>query len=136
MSLGEEILAALSGFRSEAESLMTDTCEVGTLSAGSVLDETTGEYTPLFTPVYTGKCKFKAGNTAANQVDAASQQLVEQSSTVSFPIDSSSGISKDMIIRFTESLTDPGLPGVVARVEGPSVGSYRTARRFAVEVTS
>lgn len=115
---------------------MTDTCEVGTLSPGTVLNEATGQYTPTFTPVYTGACKFKAGNTAANQVDAASQQLVEQSSTVSFPIASSVAIVKDMVIRFTGSLTDPGLPGVVARVEGPSVGSYRTARRFAVEVTS
>jgi hypothetical protein len=122
--------------RAAAESLMTDTCQVGTVSPGTVLDEATGEYTPVFTPVYAGKCKFKAGNTAANQIDAASQQLVEQSSTVSFPIATSTGIVKDMIIRFTGSLTDPALVGAEARVEGPSIGSYRTARRFSVEVTT
>lgn len=118
-----------------AEDLMTDTCQVGTETPGTVLDDN-GEYHPVFTLVYSGPCRFKAGTTAVSEVDAASQQLVEQNNTISFPIATSTDIGKNMIVTIVGSLTDPALVGIRGRIEGPFVGSYTTARRFPLEVTS
>jgi len=136
MDLGYDVLSALPDMRRQAESLMTDTAEVGTWSKAGPPDEATGEYNMVFTPVYSGKCRFKAGSTAVNRVDAGSQLLVQQQNTISFPIDTSTAISKDMIVRMLTSTTDPALPGVTARIKGPFVGAGLTARRFPVEVTS
>lgn len=119
-----------------AEDLMTDTVEVGVMSPGDVLDEDTGEYVPTFTASYTGPARFKAANTAVGEIDAAGQLLVEQDATLSLPIGTSTEVRKDMVVRVTASLTDPGLPGTVARVKGPFASAYSTARRFSVEVTS
>jgi len=136
VSLEQDIMAALPGLRAEAEARMTDRCDIGWSRPGDVLNEETGEYEPAFEVVYSGSCRFKAGTTAAGEIDAGGQLLVEQDSTLSLPISTSAGVTKDMQVRVTASLTDPGLVGVTARIQAPSVGSYRTARRFAVEVTS
>jgi len=136
MDLGYDVLNALPEMRRQAESLMTDTAEVGTWSDGTVLNEATGQYEKAFTAVYTGKCRFKAGDTALDPADAAGQLLVQQQNTISFPIDTSTAIGKDMIVRMLTSTTDPALPGVTARIKGPFVGAGLTARRFPVEVTS
>lgn len=115
---------------------MTDACEVGTLSPGDVLNEETGEYEPVFTAVYTGACRFKASDTQVGEVDAGGQLLVEQDAVLKLPVLTSTAVRKDMQVRITASLTDPGLVGVTARIKGPFVSSYTTARRFPVEVTT
>lgn len=136
MTLESDVLASLPYLRAEAEARMTDRCVIGWSRPGGVLNEETGEYEPAFEVVYSGPCRFKAGTTAAGELNAAGQLLVEQDSTLSLPINTSTGVAKDMQVRVTASLTDPGLVGVVARIQAPSVGSYRTARRFAIEVTT
>lgn len=119
-----------------AEDLMTDTVQVGVMSPGAELDEDTGEYTPVFTASYDGPARFKAANTAVGEIDAAGQLLVEQDATLSLPVSTSTMVKKDMLVRVTASLTDPGLVGTEARVKGPFASAYVTARRFSVEVTS
>jgi len=136
VSLESDIQATLPFLRAQAESRMTDACEIGTVIPGDVLDEETGEYAPGFEVAYSGRCRFKAGATAAGEIDASGQLLVEQDSVLSLPVGTSLGVRKDMEVRMTASLTDPALVGVKARIKAPSVGSYRTARRFAIEVTS
>jgi len=136
VSLERDVLASLPYLRAEAEARMTDRCAIGWERPGDVLDEETGEYEPSFEVVYSGPCRFKAGTTAAGELNAVGQLLVEQDSTLSLPINTSTAVTKDMQVRVTASLTDPGLVGVTARIQAPSVGSYRTARRFAVEVTT
>ena len=136
MDLGFDVLNALPEMRRQAESLMMDTAEVGTWSEDTVLNESTGEYEKVFTTVYTGKCRFKAGDTALDPADAVGQLLVQQQNTISFPVDTSVSIAKDMIVRMLTSTTDPALPGVTARIKGPFVGAGLTARRFPVSVVS
>lgn len=118
------------------ERQMTDTCEIGTLAPGDVLDEDTGDYAPVFTSVYTGICRFKAADTQVGEIDAAGQLLVEQDAVLKLPVLTSTAVRKDMAVRVTGSLTDPGLVGVQARIKGPFASSYTTARRFPVEVTT
>ena len=136
MSLHDDVYAALPSLRAEAESRMTDTCQIGHETPGDVLNEDTGLYEPTFTAVYTGRCRFKPSSTAAGEIDAAGQLLVEQDQILSLPVETSTEVRKNMVVRVTGSLTDPALPGTRARIKGPAVGSYMTARRFSVEVTS
>lgn len=135
MSLGDDILEALPFFREQAESMMTDSCVVGEYSDTPVLDESTGNYEREFVALYTGPCKFKAGTTGVGEIDAQGQLLIEQDSTVSFPMSQSGMLGTDNIIQMTGSLTDEALIGVEARIKGPFHSSYKTARRFSVEVT-
>lgn len=135
MSLRSDVEGTLPSFRVAAESLMTDTCQVGFVTNSTELDDH-GEYGKVFTAVYDGPCRFKAGNVQASDVESASQLLVSQLATLSLPVGTSEDVRNGMTVRVTASLTDPGLPGTEARVQGPAVGSYATARRFSVEVLS
>jgi hypothetical protein len=136
VSLEQDVQAHLPFFREQAESRMSETCDIGYERPGDFLNEETGEYESAFEAVYSGPCRFKSGNTAAGQIDAAGQLLVEQDQILSLPIATSTGVKRDMVVKITGSLTDPALPGTRARIKSPEVGSYLTARRFAVEVTS
>lgn len=136
MSLRTDVDAALPFFRQQAESLMTDTCQIGTVSNDKVLNESTLEYENTFTVVYDGPCEFKAGDVQASDVELAGQVLVTQLSTLKLPIASSTTVRMGMEVRVTGSQTDPALTGTVARIRAPFVSAYKTARRFAVEVVS
>lgn len=122
--------------RAFEERQMTDRCQVGTETTEPVLNEETGEYETVFTVVYDGPCRFKAGDTQAGEIDASGQLLVEQDAVLKLPVASSTAVRKDMVVKVTGSLTDPGLVGVRARVKGPFASSYTTARRFPVEITT
>lgn len=127
---------ALGMGRQWAESLMTDTAQIGFESSDEVLNPDTGEYERAFTPIYHGPCRFKAGNVQASDVEAASQLLVSQLATLSLPIGASTDVQNGMQVRVTGSLTDPALPGTVAMIEAPFRSSYATARRFTARVVS
>ncbi|MGW8430933.1 DUF6093 family protein [Curtobacterium citreum] len=120
--------------RRQAERLMTDRCQIGTVTRGE-RDPETDDYPMVFTPVYDGPCRFKAGNVQARDVDVAAQLLVTQLATLSLPIDTSTAVRAGMEVRITSSATDPALPGTVATVKAPFRSADATARRFPVEVT-
>lgn len=126
---------ALNMGRQWAESLMTDTAQIGFEKQSGEMDDE-GEYPKVFTPVYDGPCRFKAGNVQASDVEASSQLLVSQLATLSLPIASSGAVRNGMTVRVTGSLTDPALPGTTAMIEAPFKSSYTTARRFSCEVLS
>lgn len=136
MSLRSEVERLLPSFRADAESLMTDTAQIGFESSDEVLNPETGEYEHIFTPVYDGPCRFKAGNVQASDVEASTQLLVSQLATLSLPVTTSVDVRNGMQVRVTGSLTDPALPGTVATIESPFRSSYTTARRFAARVVS
>lgn len=114
---------------------MTDTAQIGFEVQSTDMDEH-GEYPAIFTPIYDGPCRFKAGNVQATDVEASTQLLVSQLATLSLPISTSVDVQNGMQVRVTGSLTDPALPGTVARIEAPFRSSYATARRFAARVVS
>lgn len=134
MTFGADILGALPEFRARAEELMTDTVRIGVEADGEVINEETGNYEPAFELVYEGKAKYKSGNTAARKVDAQSQFLVSQDDQLHLPLLSSAAVEVGMVVHVTASLTDPALPGLKVRLNGFADGSYRTARRFSVEL--
>lgn len=122
--------------RKAAEARMTDTCDIGYETKSEKVNPATGKHDTEFTATYSGVCRFKAGNTAAGEIDAQGQLLVEQDQSLSLPIATSTAVRKNMVVRITSSKTDPGLPGTRARIKAPAVGSDLTARRFSLEVTS
>lgn len=136
MSLRGDVERLLPDFRSSAESLMTDTCQVGFNVQSDEQNPDTLEYEYVFTPVYDGPCRFKAGNVQASDVESASQLLVSQLATLSLPIGTSADVRNGMQVRVTGSLTDPALPGTTATIEAPFRSSYTTARRFSARVVS
>jgi hypothetical protein len=118
-----------------ATEFMTDTAQIGFELQSTDMDAH-GEYPKVFTPIYDGPCRFKAGNVQATDVEASTQLLVSQLATLSLPIATSVDVQNGMQVRVTGSLTDPALPGTVARIEAPFRSSYATARRFAARVVS
>jgi len=122
--------------RRAAEKRMTDKCDIGTEARSPKVNPATGKHETTFTAVYSGPCRLKTSNTAAGEIDAAGQLLVEQDQILSLPVDTSTAVGKDMVVKITASETDPGMVGTRARVKAPSVGSDMTARRFSVEVTT
>lgn len=136
MSLRSDVEFVLPELRAAAESLMTDHCQIGTNVQSSEQNPDTLEYEYVFTPVYDGPCRFKAGNVQASDVESASQLLVSQLATLSLPIGTSTAVTNGMQVRVTGSLTDPALPGTRATIEAPFRSSYATARRFSARVVS
>lgn len=134
MTFGADILGALPEFRARAEELMTDVIRIGAESDEPELNEETGNYEPVFTLIYEGKGKYKSGNTAAQKVDAQSQFLVSQDDQIHLPLLSSVAVEVGMVAVVVSSETDPALPGTKVRLNGFADGSYRTARRFSVEL--
>jgi hypothetical protein len=122
--------------RRAAEEGMADSCVVFVEEPGTVQDEATGKFPTTETQIYSGPCEFKAADYQVREIDAASQQLVEQDSTLKLPMLTSSAVGKDMRFRITASQNDPGMVGTEGRIKARFDGSYVTARRFPVEVTS
>ena len=135
---------ALARGREAAEAGMTDACAIGVETISQELDPVTNDRRRTFTAVYIGPCQFRSGTTAAREIDAAGQGLVQQDSTLKLPIGDhpeilegrSRSVAKNHVVYILASDTDPGLVGMKARVRAPSVGSHATTRRFVVEVTS
>ena len=119
-----------------AESRMTETVRIGTETEGTTLDPETGQYRREINEAYAGPARYKSGSTGAKPVDAQGQLLVQQDDELSLPIDTSTAVHADMVVIIDTSATDPGLVGIRARIKAPSVGSDRTARRFAVDLTT
>ena len=144
MSLGYDVAQALPGLRAQAEAMMVDRCRVERVTPGTVLNETTGEYTPTRVRVYPpasaaasdGICRYKAANTAVRDVEAAGQLLIEQAATLSLPISASLEVAEGDIVTFTASTFDPQMVGVEVRIAGEHHQTFATARRFPVEEIS
>lgn len=134
---------ALERGRAAAAAGMTDTCRIGTEKRATKLNDH-GLYDIVFEAAYEGPCEFKAGNTAATEIEAAGQLLVEKDATLKLPIGldaritsgSSEAVSKDMVVVVLASAHDPALVGTRARVTNPFASSHATSRRFPVEVTN
>jgi hypothetical protein len=136
VSLADDVAAALPGFRAQAEALMTDTCRIGVESDGGTRNEVTGKLEQTFTKVYEGPCRFKAGNTGANAIEAAGQSLTEQTATLKLPVSTSGEVRTGMVAIMTGSATDPDLVGIRARIKGMFPASGATSRRLPIEVVT
>ena len=124
-------MSVLEDGRALAESLMVDSCEIGTV--GRVWDEATASYTETFEAVYSGPCKLKQENVQANNGTQQGRMVVAQSLVLSLPVATSGGVLKDMTVRMTACVNDAAVVGRRYRVVAFPASSFATARRLTVE---
>jgi len=121
--------------RLAAERLQIDTAVVKGLPV-KTWDEETSSYSQVAPTVYDGPCKVKLADVQVHEIDAAGQQLVEQTSTASFPVAEDTVFPKNFTVTVTTSRTDPAMVGRTFRITGPHAQTYATARRYPIEETS
>lgn len=121
--------------RRHAESLMVSKCVI-TRTSDPTFNESTGEYTPTVTTVYSGKCEFRFNSTAFREVDGQSQLLTEQQPMLKLPVEGSAGVRVDDEGVLTEHPMDTGKAGMTFRIAGEHSKTFATSRRLPVEVTT
>lgn len=114
--------------RAAAEALMADACTVRRLASAAVNSET-GQITPTYTTVYTGKCKIGQQTPEANPQTAGEASVYVNQLVLHLPM-SVTGVQPDDQVTVDSSALDPDLVGRVFHLRGPAHKSYATARRF------
>ena len=121
-------LTAAARGRAAAIALMTDACVI-TRITGRVLNPTTGALVDTTTTVYTGKCRFKAQQSARPRDLAAGETAVpENAPVVSVPI-TVTAVNEGDRVSITAS-NDPGAVGKTLLVRTVLAGTHITARRL------
>jgi Family of unknown function (DUF6093) len=133
--IGYDIAAALPGLRAQAESLMLDTCTITRAGTGQgVWNETTGSYDPpASTTVYTGPCKVQTRDVQVANPDVAGREAFVVDWTVHLPVVGSEGVRQGDTVTITAAALDAALVGRVFTVDGPHLGTAKTARRLPVK---
>jgi hypothetical protein len=125
--------ATLAG-REAAEALMLDTCIVTRGGTGAVFDENTGTWsTPTGTAIYAGKCKLQTRDVAVASPDVAGTQAYVVQWQVHLPIVGSEDVRRGDTVLMTACELDSAHLGRTFTVNGPHVGTAKTARRLPVE---
>lgn len=131
MTLGTVIGGSLPFLRSEAESLMQDTCTIRAEvpSTGRTIDPTTGNYsTPPGDVIYTGKCRTKDATFRALDIEAGERDQVVTQILVAIPLEVT-GVTERQTVTI-DSSTDPALVGTVVQIVNVPHGAMMTARRL------
>lgn len=127
--------ATLAG-RSAAEQLMVDACTISAPDTDGLLNETTGQYTPVAgTQRYAGRCRVKVATTQDSQTTAGERIVSLRTYVVSVPMLVTS-IKVDDVVRVTSSVMDAALSGTRMRVVDVAKGTHLTARRLICEETT
>lgn len=121
--------------RRTAEALMESTCTIRRQTVTSV-DHSSGGETPVWSVIYTGKCRIRFPFVRPQQVEAAGQQLAAQRGILSVPVDGTAGVRADDVVTIDASPLDVGTVGLRLRVEGAFTETHASARRLPVEVVS
>lgn len=131
MSLVDDILAALPVFRSEAESLMLDTCTI-TRPGEPVTDPDTGDVTNTTTEVYSGKCKVQSKDSSVASPEAGEATFTVVSRQVHIPANSADVQDGD-VVTITASRLNLFTVGKQYRVHGFTPDTFDTAFRLPVK---
>ena len=122
--------------RSAAEQLMVDACTISAPDTDGLLNETTGQYTPVAgTQRYAGRCRVKVAATQDSQATAGERIVSLRTYVVSLPMLVTS-IKVDDVVRVTGSAMDAALSGTRMRVVDVAKGTHLTARRLICEETT
>ena len=131
MTFAADIIGVLPFLRTQAESLMIDTCTVSR-PGDPVTDPATGNVTPGSTLVYTGQCKVQQTISQASNPNAGGHSFTVQDSRVDFPV-TAGPLLVDDVVTITASVMDPQLVGREMRVVELFHKSFATAQRTRVE---
>lgn len=129
--IGDDIAAALPDLRAQAESLMTETVEVGEFTV-----EVDGNLNPIETLAeahYTGKGQIKYPSLAVSDRVAASQQAASVSAVLKVPVGSGADIRPGDTVRVTASTSDGSLVGRKFRIAAWPASGQVSAHRYPIE---
>lgn len=134
VSLGPDVAQTLWRFRAEAESLMLDTCTITRAGAGQgTWNDATGQYDPpARTTVYSGKCKVQTRDVQVANPDVAGREAFVVDWTIHLPVVGSEGVRQGDTVTITAAALDAALVGRTFTVDGPHLGTAKTARRLPV----
>lgn len=134
MDLGAELTAQLLESRADAESLMLDTCIIGTLGA-PVTDPVTDVVTTPLETLYTGKAKVQGLDPQEGNPEAGGATLTVQRYRVDIPVGSYAP-KIGHVVEITAASLDPNLAGRRYRVVALLHKTMATAYRLGVEEVS
>lgn len=135
MDLGAELAAQLLESRADAESLMLDTCTIGTLGAPVTDPVTDVVTTPLESSLYTGKAKVQGLDPQEGNPEAGGATLTVQRYRVDIPVGSYAP-KIGHVVEITAARLDPNLVGRRYRVVALLHKTMATAYRLGVEEVS
>lgn len=120
--------------RQVAEQGMVDACVIRR-QTGEATDPDTGEVTPTYADVYTGKCRVQTRGLATYSPNVGQQRTDIFTAELQVPIDVTD-VKVNDVVEITASL-DPFLVGHTLRINNLAYGTHKTARRLPVqEITS
>lgn len=113
---------------------MLDTCTVTRAGTGpGTWDDTTGTNTPpAATTVYTGRCKVQTRDVQVGEHDVAGRVAFVVEWSVHLPIVGSEGVKQGDTVHIDTAALDSALVGRTFTVDGPHLGTAKTARRLPV----
>lgn len=133
MNLGADIAGTLPLFRSQAESLMNDSCTI-TRGGADVFNPVTGQYEPdPGATIYAGKCRVQSGGTQAANPEAGGAVFTVEKPELQLPFGVSLEVGDQAVI---DSSVNPALVGVAYRVTGLGQKTHATSARYTVEVVT
>lgn len=116
--------------RAAAETGMVDECVIRRVT-GELTDPATGEVTPAYTVIYTGKCRVQGSLAQAGQITAGQDYLLMLRLEVHLPM-AVTGLQAGDAITITSATHDPDLPGRVFLIRDLAHKTHATARRVGV----
>lgn len=122
----------LASGRAAAEALMQDTCTVRRKTS-EVTDLFSGTITPVYTDIYTGKCRVQQRTQGqARPEDAGEAFVLMLQLELQLPM-SATGLQVDDLVTITASVHDADLPGRVFYVRDLAHKTHATARRVTIQ---
>lgn len=130
------VASALARGRRAAERLMVDECTIRRRT-GSTTDPDTGQITPTYTTLYTGRCRVQQQAVQAREETPGPAELLMVRRELHLPVATSTGVRAGDQVSITACVHDPDLVGRDLVVRDEMAKSMATARRLGVEeVTS
>lgn len=119
--------SALARGRAAAEIGMVDTCQIRRIT-GATSDPDTGEETPTYQALYTGKCRVQQATAQAQREDVGEDHLLLLRLEVQLPM-TVVGLEVGDEITITAAAHDEDLTGRVFLTHDLAHATHKTARR-------
>jgi hypothetical protein len=118
--------------RAAAEAGMVDSCVIRRRT-GTTTDDNSGDVTPTYDVIYSGKCRMQQGAPAAASTDDGENEVLLVPRVLQLPVATSAGVrAGDRVVDYV-SAHDPDLTGREFVVRQEMAKSHATARRLGVE---
>ena len=124
-------MTALTHFRIMAESKMTETVRVGTLTKGD-LDNATGTYPEVLTIHYSGPGRIKYPSMVVSEKTPVGQVLASQDVTLGLPVGEAGAVEINDTVWIDASSVDQGLVGETFTIKGEPQKGQVSSHRFPV----